>query len=335
MAWQMLQGDAREIPLRDESVHMVCTSPPYWGLRDYHIDKQIGLEASIECYTEQMLLVFAEVWRVLRPDGTLWLNLGDSYSTQAGHGYVPGGGSQGKRWKKDLNTTWQPNRFKQIGLKPKDLCGIPWRIAFALQAAGWWLRSDIIWEKPNPMPESVSDRPTKAHEYMFLLTKSERYYYDQDAIREPHAEQSLARAQCNRFGGKYRGLGTKTHSALKSGNGYGPDGDPSVICSPGGRNARSVWTINTESFPGSHFATMPTALAERCVKAGCPEGGTVFDPFSGAGTTLLVADRLSRHGIGLDLSFPYCQMAHARLSSEMPLFVPVEDTQRNTQGALW
>jgi len=305
-------GDCRDVlaNLMSESVHCIVTSPPYWGLRDYGVDGQIGLEVSPEDYVSQIVDVFREARRVLRQDGTLWLNLGDTYSVKhvgrRDHGTgakisrlgpkrdgIPGGTEI-----KASGNTLAP------GLKPKELVGIPWRVAFVLQADGWYLRSDIVWSKPNPMPESVTDRPTKAHEYVFLLTKSTRYFYDQDAIREPHAPDSIARIK--------RGRSTDHKWA------HGPGSqtlatDLTRACHPSGRNARSVWSVAPKPFKGAHFATMPPELARLCILAGCPAGGTVLDPFSGAGTTGVVADSLGRHAIGIELNADYIAMSQARL----------------------
>jgi len=265
------------------------------------IDKQLGLERNPEEYVSRMVEVFQEVRRVLRNDGTLWLNIGDSYATGAGKvGECPGGGEQGERWKGNrgahtsrnsggMHGRWmgprvQPNRMRLPGLKPKDLVGIPWMLAFALRADGWYLRSEIIWAKPNSMPESVTDRPTKAHEQIFLLAKSERYYYDAEAIAEP------------------------THGA------HGRNAFRAVTET---RNKRTVWTVTTEPFPEAHFATFPQALIRPCILAGCPEGGTVLDPFSGAGTTALVAKENGRRFLGIELNPEYCRMTAKRLSQEV------------------
>jgi DNA modification methylase len=276
----------------------VVTSPPYFGLRDYGIAGQIGLEPTPEGYVAAIVDVFREVRRVLRDDGTCWLNLGDSYA------------SSGAIDHREDNTTGRggmiPRSEKRTaptppGLKPKDLIGIPWRVAFALQADGWYLRSDIIWHKPNPMPESVRDRPTKSHEYVFLLAKNERYYYDAGAIRERYSEKTnvtypqpdkAARAGITRNG---TGKSTLRFQELS------------------GRNRRSVWTVCPKPFKGAHFATMPLKLAATCIKAGCPKGGIVFDPFVGAGSTILAANALGRRGIGCDLSPAYLAMARRRI----------------------
>jgi DNA modification methylase len=339
-----------------ESVHCVVTSPPYWGLRDYGSDGQLGLEATPEAYVANMVDVFREVRRVLRDDGTLWLNLGDSYATGAGSYRNPGsdvspidhGGKQG--YTKDYARA-QPNRMPIPGLKPKDLVGIPWRVAFALQADGWYLRSDIIWAKPNPMPESVTDRPTKAHEYLFLLAKSARYYFDAEAVREPAESgpsdlREMAEGRVRIGGlvkeqtdpllkasgltniGRKRSVGGKQLASAQASapsskrrmGGFNDRWDASEDngTAPVGRNIRTVWTIATEPYPGAHFATFPRKLVEPCVKAGCPEGGTVLDPFAGSGTTLLVAQALGRRGIGIDLNPEYLQQALVR-NAQTPL----------------
>lgn len=341
----------RQLP--DESVHCCVTSPPYWGLRDYGSLGQIGQEATPEAFVATLVAVFQEVRRVLRADGTLWLNLGDSYTS---------GG-------RDTYGTWQPDSKQAThtaiksakraaqppGLKPKDLVGIPWRVAFALQADGWWLRADIIWSKPNPMPESVTDRPTKSHEYVFLFTKSERYHYDAEAIKEPAIYYGLANQDDSgfkdprSFSGKhqngYRSQGTSrptdraaafddrarppgtapqsglgkneiTGDRRKAGLNARWDEAEANGDGPHLRNKRSVWTIATAPFPEAHFATFPPALPELCIKAGCPLDGTVLDPFSGAGTTAMVADRLQRHAIGIELNAEYAAMSERRINGD-------------------
>lgn len=368
MTWEIKEGDCREImrAMDPESVQCVVTSPPYWGLRDYNLDPMVwggdhecehkkkqmsdyclycpawigslGLEPTIELYLEHVLEVFAEVWRVLRKDGTLWLNIGDSYATGAGKvGKHPGGGAQGEKWNimnganNELrNKMTPPNRMPQAGLKPKDLCLIPFRLALALHAAGWWVRSDIIWHKPNPMPESVTDRPTRAHEYIFLLTKSSRYYYDGDAIKEPASTNTHAR-RSNKIKvpdgwdtapgahGTIHGDGRKLAepgSGIKSNESFAKATEGHVLKV----NKRSVWTIPTQAFPEAHFATFPTKLVEPCIKAGTKEGDLVLDPFSGAGTVALVAQRLGRDSIGCELSPEYAAMARKRIAADMPLF---------------
>jgi DNA modification methylase len=247
-------GDCREVlaTLPAESVHCVVTSPPYWGLRDYGVGGQLGLEATPEEFVANMVAVFCAVRRVLRDDGTVWLNLGDTFWGGGGGNY---GDSKSTRTHGDHLTNVR-NRGTVSGLKPKDLVGIPWRVAFALQADGWWLRSDIIWAKPNPMPESVTDRPTKAHEYLFLLTKSPRYWYDADAVREDSQHPHLA--------GKSQKVSYHDATAMRN------DGD-SVAIRTAHRNKRSVWTVATQPYPGAHFAVMPEALVEPCILAGCPD----------------------------------------------------------------
>lgn len=297
----------------DESVHCVVTSPPYWGLRDYGVAGQIGLEPTPDAFVARMVEVFREVRRVLRKDGTLWLNLGDSYCNTDKWG---GGGSNTGKQTVSANgevPSWAVRARKSHvdGVKPKDLMGMPWRVAFALQADGWWLRSDIIWSKPNPMPESVTDRPSKAHEYVFMLTKAERYYYDAEAIKEDGAASSGARYAYS-FGGEKAARLTREEA-----NGPGTRTRPIGYREyDGTRNKRSVWTIATAPFPEAHFATFPPELPEICIKAGCPVGGTVLDPFAGAGTTLLVADRLQRNAIGIELNPEYVAIAERRLSND-------------------
>ena len=352
--YRLLVGDCREMlrTLPDESVHCVVTSPPYWGLRDYGVDGQLGLEETPEEYVANMVEVFREVRRVLRSDGTLWLNLGDSYavggmSNPSGKSTLGGGKDRGA-------SNYQISRRTE-GLKPKDLVGIPWRVAFALQADGWYLRSDIIWAKPNPMPESVQDRPTKAHEYVFLMSKSERYYYDYEAIKEE------ARPGSRRFGGSptyaagdRNDAGRRDHSGIQW------------------RNCRSVWTVTPKPYSGAHFAAFPPELAERCILAGtsargcCPECGapwervverpaepeglpnrgsgqklqdwlnanpphtigwrptcdceprepvpcTVLDPFAGSGTTGMVATGHGRYAVLIELNPYYAELIRERI----------------------
>jgi DNA modification methylase len=290
------QGGALEVlrSLPSESVHCCVTSPPYWGLRDYGVEGQLGLESTPEEYVSKMVEIFREVKRVLRNDGTLWLNLGDCYNGSGGAGgdYNKGGLKEGQ--------PKYPGR-KIARLKPKDLVGIPWRVALALQADGWYLRSDIIWHKPNAMPESVKDRCTKAHEYIFLLSKSKKYYYDADAIREPLSAHRAKQA------------GQKVEPGNRQRGSEGHFDGHKWFMNPLGRNKRSVWTVPTQPFPEAHFAVYPPALITPCILAGCPVGGTVLDPFAGSGTTLLVAQRLGRSGIGIELNPDYCAMASRRI----------------------
>jgi DNA modification methylase len=314
--------------LPDASVHCCVTSPPYWGLRDYGHAGQIGLEATPEAYVARMVEVFREVRRVLREDGTCWVNLGDSYASGGGQA-SPHRDSCGGIGKKGTRGT-QPYHSAGGGferpasitgaIKPNDLCGIPWRVAFALQADGWWLRQDIIWHKPNPMPESVRDRCTKAHEYVFLMTKSERYFYDAEAVSEATMESSLARSAAGfvttdrdkQTEGVQIGAAKRQRYGLRE----------AFVAKPT-RNRRSVWTVTTKPYSGAHFAVMPAALVEPCIKAGCPEGGTVLDPFAGSGTTLAVAAELGRSGIGCELNPDYVTLAYERIAKargKAPLF---------------
>lgn len=344
MTVRILQGDCREVlaGLPEASVHCCVTSPPYFGLRDYGVDRQIGLEQMPAEYVEQLVRVFREVHRVLRDDGTLWLNLGDSYAGSWGaqsrehagkHAPIASSISANQiraAQRKESRTGSIP---LGSGVKPKDLYGIPWRVAFALQADGWWLRQDIIWSKPNPMPESVQDRCTKAHEYVFLLSKSQHYYFDGDAIAEPVAGDPDAPR--NRWDTKdYDVPGQKPQKRVsRSGNVErkprpGPADSSShqqgsVPWQGSTRNKRSVWTIRPQPFSEAHFATMPPELAEICIKAGCPEGGTVLDPFGGAGTTGLASDRLHRDAVLVEMNPAYVDIARRRIAGEAPLFTEV------------
>lgn len=342
----ILHGDSLLMlkTLPSASVHCCVTSPPYWGLRDYGVEGQMGLEATPEEYVATMVEVFRQVRRVLREEGTLWLNLGDSYSGSWGN-YHPGSpaGKHGQRLKETARwnrPAYQSQAFlpptSQIkGLKPKDMVGIPWRVAFALQADGWYLRSDIIWSKPNPMPESVTDRPTKAHEYVFMMSKSERYYYDVDAIKEPSSlfageyktpdgwDTSIGEGSHGSFHKNGREKGVK-QSDKQRGHSRRHDGfndrwdhmEKTEQCS-GMRNKRTVWTIAPQPYPEAHFATFPPKLVEPCILAGCPVGGTVLDPFMGSGTTLQVAKHLNRKAIGIELNADYIQLAEKRLAQEV------------------
>ena len=391
MSFEIRQGHVidRLAELPDNSIDCCVSSPPYWGLRSYGVPDQewggwigqLGLEPTPDMFVKHITEVFEQVRRVLKPEGTLWLNLGDSYATGAAKACSPGGGAQGEQFldvgpsgyrgahadspkhkgrsqvpdAKYPNAnipTFQPNRMPIAGLKPKDLVGIPWRVAFSLQAAGWWLRSDIIWAKPAPMPESVTDRPTRSHEYIFLLSKSEKYFYDHEAIKEPSVSDQ---GRGNGFkrdsrltfldddgprgpeipwqpkswnGSKFDGqldleihpnVGRKPRTAKVHGNLPGRDDRGSACNGPGQelRNKRDVWTVNSDPFPEAHFATFPPALILPCVMAGCPAGGTVLDPFSGAGTTLLVAKENGRNGIGIELNPDYIEMAQRRLAQEV------------------
>jgi len=270
--------------LPDQSVHTCVTSPPYFGLRDYGHDGQIGLEPTPGVFVAKLVEVFREVRRVLRDDGTLWLNLGDSYA-------------------------------RQEGLKPKDLIGIPWRVAFALQADGWYLRQDIIWHKPNPMPESVRDRCTKAHEYIFLLSKSQRYYFDSEAIKEDAVTPPAARDKASEGYQADYPKGDRFSSGERV---WGQDGK---------KNKRSVWTVATKPFKGAHFATFPPDLIEPCILAGCPKDGVVLDPFGGAGTTGMVAQRNQRKFVLCEINPEYARMAEDRIANapKKTLALPLGD----------
>lgn len=314
-------GDAMTIlkTLPDQSVHCCVTSPPYWGLRDYGVDGQIGLEATPDEYVVKMVAIFREVRRVLRDDGTLWLNLGDTYAAARSYQVVD-------NKHKDVGN--KIGHSAPIGFKQKDLIGIPWRVAFALQADGWYLRSDIIWSKPNPMPESVTDRPTKAHEYIFLMSKSARYFYDSDAIKEDGTLSSVERLNQDieqqkrsyRIPGKTNGpmkaVGKidkqRGHSRRHAGFNERWDAMSREEQCSVKRNKRSVWTVATYPFKGAHFATFPRKLIEPCIMAGCPCGGTVFDPFAGSGTTGQVSRDLGRNFILIELNEKYIDMAIRR-----------------------
>lgn len=263
---ELLVGDARQILLQmpDEHFDCIVTSPPYWGLRDYGVPGQIGAEPTVDDYIADLVRLFREARRTLAEDGTLWLNIGDSYT------------SGGRTWRdadaKNKGRAMDYRAPTPEGLKPKDLIGVPWKLAFALQADGWYLRTDIIWSKPNCQPESVKDRPTRAHEYVFLFSKSEKYYYDRQAIMESAADPKR-----------------------KS------------------KNRRTVWNINTEPYPGSHFAVYPKALVRICVAAGSSKNGRVLDPFFGSGTTGVVCNELGRDSVGIELSAEYAELARKRL----------------------
>ena len=309
MSQLLLVGDVRETlkQLSDQSVNCCVTSPPYWGLRDYGHNGQIGLEQTPDQYIEELVAVFREVKRVLRDDGTLWLNIGDSYASFRDGKVTPDtarGESVGTFVQKGKASNRKASTFEGTPIKHKDLVGIPWMLAFALRADGWYLRQDIIWHKPNPMPESVRDRCTKSHEYIFLLSKSDKYYFDTQAIREPSA--GLGKTKI-RFGGKKYGDSDDPKHATKSGNEYTDSGF---------RNKRSVWTITTKPFKGAHFATFPPNLIKPCILAGCPEGGTVLDPFFGSGTTGLVAQQHQRGWIGCELNPEYALLAKTRTGTQ-------------------
>jgi len=302
---RIICGDSLEVlkTLESESVDCCVTSPPYWGLRDYGKEGQLGLEKTPEEYVAKMVEVFRDVKRVMKKEGTLWLNLGDSYNGSGGTGWT---GLESKNWKQKS----QPRHLKNHIIKPKDLVGIPWLVAFALRADGWYLRQDIIWAKPNPMPESVTDRCTKSHEYIFLMSKSAKYYFDNESIKEKVGE-SVRSSKSFRSGGSYTCGQSFDNSNIVPNKTHG-DGDITL----NGRNKRSVWTITTKPFKGSHFATFPEDLIIPMIKAGCPEGGIVLDPFSGAGTTAMVSKKLGRQFIGIELNPDYVKMAESRIETE-------------------
>ena len=351
MTFQILIGDAltQLRTLQDDSIDCIVTSPPYWGLRDYGHADQIGLEPTPEAFVLAMVEVFRELRRVLKARGTCWMNLGDSY---AGARQAPGQCDSRRR----DNTVIPRSDMRVSGLKCKDLVGMPWRVALALQADGWYLRQDIIWSKPNPMPESATDRCTKAHEYLFLLSKSERYHFDAAAIREPRTSDEDANGfrggayigdatHDNSVGGRRTEVGNKrvpsgwdtgpgAHRGLvgnyKSGNlerkprpGIPGDsrhqqGSVPWVDTDGKRNRRSVWTIATQPCKEAHFATFPEALVLPCILAGCPEGGLVLDPFTGSGTTGIVALKSFRRFLGIEINPSYAAMAARRIRAAVP-----------------
>jgi DNA modification methylase len=387
MSVRIIVGDARRELKRlpSESVHCVVTSPPYWGLRDYGVAGQIGLEETPQQFIAEIVDLFGEVRRVLRDDGTLWFNMGDSYAgsgrggnpteatstleggqdsqkasmvkrTRGAHevgasardaavtnvgrratrgSHLSAGFHESQRQSGAIGRAWVP---PPLGLKQKDLVGMPWRCAFALQADGWYLRQDIIWSKPNPMPESIGDRCTKAHEYLFLFSKSARYHYDAEAIAEEASSNTHSRVAKMPAGWE---TGRGTHGLFHR-DGRAPGVSPksagentnirakgSFHASTTGvvetRNKRSVWTVPTSPFSEAHFATFPPALIEPCILAGCPQGGVVLDPFGGAGTTGLVADRLQRSAVLIELNPEYAAMARRRIDSDAPLLASAAD----------
>lgn len=354
----ILQGDVldrlRDLP--DGCVQCVVTSPPYWNLRDYGVPGQIGLEATPDEWLARMVAVFAEVRRVLRADGTLWLNIGDCYANDTKWG-GSGSGPTSKNYASGMGGYVGQKARRHTGLKPKDLMGMPWMLAFALRADGWYLRADIVWSKPNPMPESVQDRPTRAHEYLFLLAKSQRYHYDADAIREPIRPKTFTT-----YGIPHRAQGNDALGNVKSSNwartvgtrrprltrpaGWATSGDHTAAAwattqqqgragagsartdhydavskeeqqQTNGANKRDVWTIATQPFGEGHFATFPMALVEPCIAAGARAGDLVLDPFMGSGTVAVVCRRLGRDYLGVELNPAYVEMAEQRIAQEV------------------
>jgi DNA modification methylase len=305
-------GDCRAVlkTLPDKSVHCCITSPPYFGLRDYGVDGQIGLEQTPEEYVNELVSVFREVRRVLRDDGTLWLNLGDSYAGNRKAGNKLFGNPVFNENRPSREETKTPEKTIQCGLKNKDLIGIPWKVAFALQKDGWILRSDIIWAKNNPMPESVTDRPTKAHEYIFLLAKSQKYYFDNESIKEDGAEPRKSGKMIERGPKEERGAAWHYRQGA---TGFGTNGK---------RNKRSVWNINTKPYKGAHFATFPPELIEPCILAGCPENGTVLDPFGGSGTVCQVCNQFGRDAILIELNPEYKHLIEERINAKPTIKKP-------------
>lgn len=292
----LYHGDAREVlaGMPEQSVDCIVTSPPYFGLRDYGVDGQIGAEISPAEFVAALVAVFREARRVLADDGTLWLNLGDSYQSSGGMEGVGPNAKVGSAKRQAVGRT-RP----RSGLPAKNLLGIPWRVAFALQEDGWILRNDIIWHKPNAMPESVTDRLSNRHERLFMFSKEPRYWFDLDPIREPHVSEP----------------GREGENFMRGQKAMRPVGPNSGSYSEGGRNPGDVWTIATQPFSEAHFATFPVALPERCIQAGCKPGGTVLDPFSGSGTTGLAAARHGRKYVGIDLNRDYLDLSlRARLA---------------------
>jgi DNA modification methylase len=362
---RILVGDVRtrlrELP--EASVQCVVTSPPYWGLRDYGHAEQIGMELTPKAYVAALVETFTEIRRVLKPDGTTWLNLGDCYANDGKWGGETGG-KQAYLGDADRKSVGREKRL--TGLKPKDLVGIPWTVAFALRDAGWYLRCDVVWHKPNGLPESVVDRPAKNHEFVFLLTRSARYFYDHEAVKEPYAESTL-RELTRRYDGTarkdYAAAGVQNPSEVKRRivesaqknqavrdrrragvndwdnpnrkgvQATGPmplhslgkqNGRHEPVFDPGGRNRRSVWSIHTQPFPDAHFAVMPEGVAEPCILAGSRIDDVVLDPFCGSGTTGVVACRHNRHFIGIELNPAYAALAEKRIRGDAALLNQVE-----------
>ena len=318
---KIIQGDSLTIlrTLPDNLIDCCVTSPPYFGLRDYQVDNQIGLEKTPSEYVQKLVDVFREVRRILKPTGTLWLNLGDSYAGSGGMGsFVDNKAKKGMSVIKDYNRSGDVE-----GIKPKNILGIPWRVAFALQDDGWILRQDIIWHKPNPMPESVKDRCTKSHEYIFLLSKTGKYYYDYKAIQEEATGYDGRKDDQFKGGIKYEG---REHQRWQYKNLQEDGQKPNSLhlkrlqgeeYLSDVRNKRSVWTVSTKPYSGAHFATFPPDLIIPMIQAGCPEKGLVFDPFMGSGTVAETARRLNRHYLGIELNPEYIKLIEKRLHQQV------------------
>lgn len=323
---KILRGDVRKVlpTLPNDYFDCIVTSPPYWSLRDYGHKDQIGMEPTMQGFIDSMVEVGRELRRVLKPEGTMWFNIGDTYSGDSGGAPMPPESLAGKGDTKDFrgtSTVYCPSHDNRAhGLGNKNLCMIPNRVAIAMQEDGWIIRSEIIWHKPNPMPESIRDRPTRAHEKVWLMTKNEKYYYDADAIREPITPIMLKQIKEG-----YNGEDTKEYS---EGRAQSASGTKKRIIEnaqkrieageePRGANSKNVWSIKTRGFKDAHFATMPQELAEKCIKAGCPLGGRVLDPFGGAGTTGVAANVLGRNATLIELNDEYAEMAEKRFDSNL------------------
>lgn len=351
--WCVVEGDATDFlrSLPDESVNCVVTSPPYWGLRDYGVEGQIGMERTPEEYVARLVAVFSEARRVLREDGVAWINLGDGYYSGNRAGCRKDAHrlerSQLQASNRGNATSVMPNRLPQAGLKDKDLVGMPWRVAFALQADGWWLRSEVTWCKAAPMPESVRDRPTSATEKVFLLTKSKRYAYDADAVKTPARDYNHARDVVGdvashapdtrphrglRAAGLVRSDKQRGHGRRHAGFNDRWDAMPKAEQQALGANMRNYLLLGPEPCAEAHFAVMPQALVEPCVKAGCPAGGVACDPFAGSGTVGIVARRLARRFVGCDMNPEYMEMARRRIGDVAPL-LDAEDSGTNLRDA--
>ena len=324
MFQQIIVGDCLRVmgSMQAESVHCIITSPPYWGLRDYgNGPGQIGIEPKPDClgwatgmscpscYVCRLTRILLEAKRILAKDGTLWLVMNDTYATQAGQGYSPGGGEQGNRWKGDyMATTWQPNRAKIEGIPKKSLVGIPWRLALSLQSIGWIIRNDIIWRKPNPLPESVKDRLTRTYEHVFLLTKSNRYFFDQRILDEPAKYPYDNR----------KDRASPDHKSYPVDGYLGQNGMRTGYRTEEYRRGRDVWNVATQPYKGEHFAAFPTELAKKCMLAGMSKDGICLDPFAGSGTVLSVAKTHDRRAIGIELNPHYAALCQQRLRQTNP-----------------